>query len=139
MGEYKIRLVCQFLYFLFYIASEFTSSDIIFNIYWKKIFAPNFHSLTADSPKPTNLLLSMTKIFHWCSLNFENFWFYIWVVVLWLNFIKQMTLRHLLLMPMNKIIDCKDHQIYSKMLRKICIYVKRKSDISFRVITNSSF
>ena len=50
-----------------------------------------------------------------------------------------MTLRHLLLMPMNKILDCKDHQIYSKMLRKICIYVKRKSNISFRVIKNSSF
>ena len=50
-----------------------------------------------------------------------------------------MTLRHLLLMPMNKILNCKDHQIYSKMLRKICIYVKRKSNISFRVIKNSSF
>ena len=50
-----------------------------------------------------------------------------------------MTLCHLLLMPMNKILDCKDHQIYSKMLRKICIYVKRKSNISFRVIKNSSF
>ena len=32
--EYKIKLVCQFLYFLlFYIASEFTSADIIFNIH----------------------------------------------------------------------------------------------------------
>ena len=84
-------------------------------------------------------MLSVTKVFRWCSLNLENFWFYIWVVVLWLNFTTQMTLRHLLLMPMNKILDCKDHQIYSKMLRKICIYVKRKSNISFRVIKNSSF
>ena len=50
-----------------------------------------------------------------------------------------MTLRHLLLMPMNKILNCKDHQIYSKMLRKICIYVKRKSNISFIVIKSSSF
>ena len=32
------------------------------------------------------------------------------------NFKTQMTLRHLLLMPMDKILDCKDHQIYSKML-----------------------
>ena len=42
-----------------------------------------------------------------------------------------MTLRHLLLMPMNKILDWKDHQIYSKMLRSVAIYVKRKSNISF--------
>ena len=87
--EYKIKLVCQFLYFLlFYIASEFTSADIIFNIYWKKIFATNFHFLT-DSPKPTTLLLSVTKVFCWCSLNLEIFWFYIWAVVLWLNFTTQ--------------------------------------------------
>ena len=118
--EYKIRLTWQFLYFLlFYIASEFTSGDIIFKIYWKKIFVTNFHFLM-DSPKPITLLLSVPKIFCWCSLNLENFWFYIWVVVLWLNFTTQMTLRHLLLMPMNKILECKDHQIYSKMLRKIC-------------------
>ena len=69
----------------------------------------------------------------------ENFWFYIWVVALWLNFTTQITLRLLLLVPMNKILDCKDHQIYSKILRKICIYVKRKSNVSFRVIKNSSF
>ena len=37
--KYKIQLVCQFLYFLlFYIASELTSADIIFNIYQTKIF-----------------------------------------------------------------------------------------------------
>ena len=135
--EYKIQLVYQFLYFLlFYIASEFTSADIIFNIHWKKIFATNFHFLT-DSPKPTTLLLSVTKVFCWCSLNLENFWFYIWVVVLWLNLTRQMTLP-LTHMPINKIIDCKDHQMYSKMLSKICIYVKRKANISFRVIKNSS-
>ena len=70
--EYKIKLVCQFLYFLlFYIASEFTSADIIFNIHWKKIFATNFYFLT-DSP----------TFIRWWSLNLENFWFYIWVVVL---------------------------------------------------------
>ena len=46
MKEYKIQLVWQFLYFLlFYIASEFTSADIIFNIYWKKIFVTNFYFL----------------------------------------------------------------------------------------------
>ena len=57
--ECKIKLVCQFLYFLlFYIASEFTSADIIFNIYWKKKFVKNFHFLT-DSPNPTSLLLSV--------------------------------------------------------------------------------
>ena len=81
----------------------------------------------------------MTKVFRWCSLNLENFWFYVWVVVLRLNFTTQTTLRQLLLMPMNKILDWKEHQIYSKMLRKICIYVKRKSNISFRVIKKSSF
>ena len=131
----KINLVCQFFHFLlFYIALEFTSADIYFNIHWKKIFATNFHFLT-DLPKPTILLLGVTKVFRWCSLNLKHFWFYIWVVVLWLNFTIEMTfIRHLLLMPMNNILDCKDHQIYSKMLRKICIYVKRKSNISFRVI-----
>ena len=72
-------------------------------------------------------------------LKFGKFLVYIWVVVLWLNFTTQMTLRHLLLMPMNKILDWKEHQICSKMLKKICIYVKRKSNISFRVIKNSSF
>ena len=119
--EYKTQLVCQFYYFLlFYVASEFTSDDIIFdiifNIYWKKTFVTIFQFLT-DSPKPTTLLLSVTKVFCWCSL---NFWFYIWVVILWLDFTTQMTLHHLLLMPMNKILECKDHQIYSNMLRKVC-------------------
>ena len=77
------------------------------------------------------------------SLNLENFLFYIWVVVLWLNFTTQITWRdftsHLLLMSMNKILDCKDHEIYSKMLRKICTYVKGKSNISFFVIKNPVF
>ena len=58
-------------------------------------------------------------------------------MVLELNFTKQMTLRLLLLVPVNEILDCKDYQIYSKLLRKICIFVKRKSKIS--VIKNSSF
>ena len=67
---------------------------------------------------------------------FGNFRFYIWVAVLWLNFTTQMTLRHLLPMPMNKILECNGHQIYSKMLWKIC---KKDSNISFRFIKNSSF
>ena len=51
------------------------------------------------------------------------------------NFTTQMTLRHLLPMAMNKKLECKDHQIYCKMLRKIC----KKSNFSFiRVMTNSS-
>ena len=32
-----------------------------------------------------------------------------------------MTLRHLLTMPKKKKLECKDLQIYSKMLKKICI------------------
>ena len=54
--------------------------------------------------------------------SFKIFWFYIWVVVVWL-----LILRHIWLyvtcyipMPMNKKLECKDHQICSKMLRKIC-------------------
>ena len=31
-----------------------------------------------------------------------------------------MTLRHLLPMSMNEKLECKDDQIFSKMLRKIC-------------------
>ena len=96
-------------------------------------------ALLTDSPKPITLLLSMANVFRWCFLILENFWFYISVVVLWLIFTTQMTLRHLLPIPMNKILDCKEHQIYSKILRKICIYVKRRSNISFMVIKNSSF
>ena len=96
-------------------------SDTIFNIHRKKIFATNFHFLM-NSPKPITLLLSVTKVFRWCYLNTENFCFCIWVVLLWLDFLTRMTLRHLLLMLMNKmVLDSKDHQIYSKMLRKICM------------------
>ena len=36
------------------------------------------------------------------------------------NFTTQRTLRHLIPRPMNKKLGCKDHQIYSKMLRKFC-------------------
>ena len=120
--EYKIQLVCQFLYFLFfYIASEFTSAEIIFNISWRKVFIKNFQFLT-NSPKPTTLLLRVTKVFGWWSLNLENFWFYIWGVVLWLNLTTQITLRAspLTHMPINKILECKDHQMCSNILRKIC-------------------
>ena len=35
------------------------------------------------------------------------------------NFMTQINLPHLLPMPMNKRLECKDHQIYSKILRKI--------------------
>ena len=36
--EYKIQLVYQFLYFLlFYIASEFTSADIIFTTFYNLV------------------------------------------------------------------------------------------------------
>ena len=49
------------------------------------------------------------------------------------NFTIQMTLRHLLPMPTNKILECKDHQIYSKRSAK-------ESLISVSsVIKNSSF
>ena len=63
-------------------------------------------------------MLSMTKVFCWCSLNLENFWFYLWVVVPWLNFTKQITLRHFLPMAMNKIVQSLERS------------VKRKSNIS---------
>ena len=64
------------------------------------------------------------------------------------DFTTEMILSHLLpSIPINKKSDCKDHQIYSKILckdhqiyskilRKIC----KKSNLSFiRVIKNSSF
>ena len=71
----------------------------------------------------------MAKVFCWCSLNLENFWFSIWVVAPWLNFTKQITLPHFLPMPINKIV--RRPPIYSKCWEKS---VKRKSNISFRVI-----
>ena len=36
------------------------------------------------------------------------------------NFAAQMTLRHLLPIPMNKKLECKDHQIFYKILKKLC-------------------
>ena len=102
----------------------------------KKDFRHQF-SFWTDSPKATTLLLSVTKVFRWCFLNLENFWFYIWVVVLWLNFTTQMTLHHLLLMrPWIEYLSAKTTKYILKFLER---YVKRKSDISFRVIKNSSF
>ena len=46
--------------------------------------------------------------------------FIIWVVAPSNNFTTQMTLSHFLPMPMNKIREYKDHQIYSKILREVC-------------------
>ena len=79
--EYKIKLVCQFLYFLLF----FTSHQ---NLHQQISFLTFADSM--DSPKPTTLLLSVTKVFRWCSLNLEIFWFHIWVVVLYYNFTTQM-------------------------------------------------
>ena len=78
----------------------------------------------------------MTKVFCWCSLKLENFWFYIWAVDLWLNFTIQVTLHHLLPMPMNKILSAKTNKYILKCWERS---VKRKSNISFRVMKNSSF
>ena len=36
------------------------------------------------------------------------------------DFTAQITSSHLFPMSMNKNLECKDHQMYSKMLRKIC-------------------
>ena len=54
-------------------------------------------------------------------------------------FTTQMALGHLLsTIPTIKKLECKDHQIYSKIMRNI--YKKRKSNLNFiRIIKNSSF
>ena len=67
--EYKIKLVRQFLYFsLFYIAPEFTSADIIFNIQWKKIFATNFHfsfsKIQFSAENQSSLAQCLAQIFY---------------------------------------------------------------------------
>ena len=56
------------------------------------------------------------------SLNVKNFWFYIWVVVAWVSILRHKwpQVTSYTIMPMNKKPACKDHQINSKMLRKIC-------------------
>ena len=80
----------------------------------------------------------MTKVFRWCSLNLENFWF---IFGLWFyDLISQHKWPYVTSYscPWIKYLTGKNI-ICSKMLRKICIYVKRKSNISFRVIKNSSF
>ena len=69
-------------------------------------------------------------------LNFENFWFYIWVVVvyLWLLILQHKWLQVTSYpMPMNKNLGCKDHQIYIMNCWEIS--VKGKSNLNFiRVI-----
>ena len=98
--EYKIQLVYQFLYFLLiYIASEFTLADIIFTTFWnliqhllKKDFRHQFSFFNGFTQTPHRLndsnSLSVTKVFCWCSLNLENFLFYIWVAVVFTTFIQ---------------------------------------------------
>ena len=142
--EYKIQLVYQFLYFLLiYIASEFTLADIIFTTFWnliqhllKKDFRHQFSFFNGFPQTPHRLndsnSLSVTKVFCWCSLNSENFWFYIWVAIV---FTTQMNLCHLLPMPINNILECKDKYILKCWERS----AKRKSNIIFRVIKNLSF
>ena len=131
--SYKLQLVCQFLDFLmFYITSGFASADIISNIYWKKYFDHEFSFFNRFTQTP-----QMTKCFCWCTLDLENFWFYIWVVVLWLNFSTHLTLRHLLLSPWIKYLSAKTIKYILKYWEKLS--VKRKSNISFRVIKKSSF
>ena len=53
-------------------------------------------------------------------LNFENVWFYIWVLVVWFLILRQKWLQ-VTSYPCRwiKKIECKDHRIYPKMLRKI--------------------
>ena len=69
-------------------------------------------------------------------LNFENFWFYICVVV-----VRLLVLRHkwlqitTYLMLMNEKLESKDHQIYSKTLKKIC----KKSQSHKKTIFWSTF
>ena len=46
------------------------------------------------------------------------------------NFTTQLPLRHLLLISMKKKLECKDHQVYSKMLRR---FVKRKSNLRINI------
>ena len=62
--EYKIKLVCRFLYFLlFYIASEFTTSaDIIFNIHWSNGFTQT-HRPLAKHDKSFSLMLPKFRKF----------------------------------------------------------------------------
>ena len=65
--------------------------------------------------------------------NFENFWFYIWIVVAYLGLL---TSCHLLNpMPMNKTPEsAKTNNIYYEILRKIC---ERKSNLNFIRVTKS--
>ena len=78
-------------------------------------------------------LMSLSNLF----LKLRKFGYYLGCGCITFNFIAPMNLRHLLPMLMNKKLECKDHQIYSKMLRKIC---KKEVQLSFiRVIKNPSF
>ena len=73
-------------------------------------------------------------------LDFENFWLYIWVEVVYMTFYSttQMISSHSYPMSMNKKLQCKDHQIHiTKCWEKS---VKEKSNLDFiRIIKISSF
>ena len=79
----------------------------------------------------------MTKAFCWCSLNLENFWFYTWALVPWLNFTIQMTLCHFSYPCLwIKYLSAKITKYILKCWQRS---VKRKSDINFRVIKKIIF
>ena len=71
-------------------------------------------------------------------LNFENVRFYIWVLVVWLLILRQKWLQ-VTSYPYQwiKKIECKGHQIYPKMLRKI--FQNEVWSQFHRVIKHSSF
>ena len=90
-------------------------------------------------PHPFNCQnpLSVTKVFSRCSLNLENWWLYIWVLVAWL-LISQHKWLYVTSYPCSwiKNLSAKTTKYILKCWERS---VKRKSNISFRVIKNSSF
>ena len=99
----------------------------------------SFFNGFTHSPQPLNgqKPVSVTKIFCWCSLNLENFWFYIWAVIVWI-LISQYKWLYVTSYPCPwiKYLSAKTIKYILKCWERS---VKRKSNISFRVIKNSSF
>ena len=83
----------------------------------------------ATKPLKSQNMLSLTKVFCWGSVNLENFWFYIWVTVIWL--FDFMTQIYNLTSPLTH-----DH---NKKLAKTTKYIVKYWERSLKRIPNLSF
>ena len=110
-----------------FLEKDFRSKFSVFNG-----FTHSLQPLNGQKP------VSVTKFFCWCSLNFENFWFYVWAVVVWI-LISQYKWIYVTSYPCPWIKKLSKNT--TKCILKCCERcIQKKSKLSFiRVVKNSSF